>query len=89
MPASTTGARTRRIPRNSWPAAYLQAIRFATLSGARMLGLESEIGSIAAGRKADLIAVSGNPLADISELRRVRFVMREGQVYRHEAAPAD
>lgn len=63
-----------------------QAIRFATMNPARMLGLSDELGSIAPGKTADIIAVSGNPLTDISNLRRVSFVMRDGSIYR-QAVP--
>lgn len=58
------------------------ALKTATVNAARMLGLDNELGSIAAGKKADIIAVPGNPLNDISELSRILFVMRDGIVYR-------
>ena len=50
----------------------LQAIKSATSLGAELLGQQANIGSVAPGRFADLIAVNGDPLADISELERVR-----------------
>jgi imidazolonepropionase-like amidohydrolase len=46
--------------------------------------LEGEIGTLAAGKKADLIAVEGNPLEDVEALSQVRFVMKSGRVYRDE-----
>jgi len=62
----------------------MDAIRTATVSAARMLGLQEQLGSIEAGKKADIIATGGNPLEDISALMEVRFVMRDGNVYRHD-----
>ncbi len=65
----------------------LEAIRAATLNAAEALGRPGELGVIAPGASADLIAVDGNPLEDVTELERVRFVMKQGVVER--AAPAD
>lgn len=59
-----------------------QAIAAATVNGADLLGLASEVGSIEAGKSADLIAVSGDPLSDVTVLKRVEFVMRAGVVYK-------
>ena len=47
-----------------------------------MMGLGKEIGALAAGLAADLVAVQGNPLQDITALRRVSFVMKGGTIYR-------
>jgi imidazolonepropionase-like amidohydrolase len=49
---------------------------------ARLLGQETRLGRVAEGYAADLIAVKGDPLADIAELQRVLFVMKDGTVYR-------
>jgi imidazolonepropionase-like amidohydrolase len=59
----------------------LQAIQSATTVAAELLGQSDNLGSLAAGRYADLIAVAGDPLQDITELQRVRFVMKGGVVY--------
>lgn len=58
------------------------AIRAATLNAAQLLKVEDQLGSIAAGKWADMIAVVGNPLEDITALERVRFVMKGGEVYK-------
>lgn len=58
------------------------AIRSATWNAAQLLGAEDELGSISPGKHADIIAVKGNPLEDISELQRVRFVMKGGDVFK-------
>jgi imidazolonepropionase-like amidohydrolase len=63
----------------------LAAIRSATLTSAELLGAEDELGSISPGKLADIIAVNGNPLEDISLLQRVSFVMKDGRVVRQEA----
>ena len=61
----------------------LQAIQSATLVGAELLRLGSEIGTLEPGRSADLIAVDGDPLKDITTLERVRFVMKNGKTIHH------
>jgi imidazolonepropionase-like amidohydrolase len=58
------------------------ALRAATVNAARMLGVDRERGVIAPGQQADLIALDGDPLQDIEAVMRVRFVMRDGQVFR-------
>jgi imidazolonepropionase-like amidohydrolase len=62
----------------------LDAIRTATATPAEMLGWSDRIGTIEPGKLADIVAVSGDPLADITELENVRFVMKEGVVYKNE-----
>jgi len=65
----------------------VDVIRAVTVNAAEMLGWSDRIGSIESGKFADLIAVSGDPIADIDELERVRFVMKGGQVVRNELSP--
>ena len=60
----------------------LEAIQSATVGAAEHLKISSEAGRLAPGMPADLIAVSGDPLSDVTELDRVRFVMKGGQVFR-------
>ena len=62
----------------------LEAIQSATVNAAAHLRISQDAGRIAAGMPADLIAVTGDPLTDVTELERVRFVMRGGVVYRAE-----
>lgn len=62
----------------------LDVIRAVTVNAAEMLGWSDRIGAIEPGKFADLVAVSGDPVADVSELERVRFVMKGGQVVRNE-----
>ncbi len=62
----------------------LEAIQTATVNAAAHLKIEAEAGRLAPGMPADLIAVSGDPLADVTELERVRFVMKGGAIYREE-----
>jgi imidazolonepropionase-like amidohydrolase len=65
----------------------LDVIRAVTSNAAEMLGWADRIGTIELGKFADLIAVSGDPVADVGELERVRFVMKGGQVVRNELTP--
>ena len=62
----------------------LQAIQSATTVAAELLDKTEDFGAIETGKFADIIAVSGDPLRDISELERVRFVMKGGEVYRND-----
>ena len=62
----------------------MQAIQSATTVAADLLERANDFGTIAAGKYADIIAVSGDPLTTIGELERVRFVMKGGEVYRNE-----
>ncbi len=58
----------------------IEAIKAATVNAADLLGLSSEIGSIEAGKGADLIAVASDPVADVSVLKDIKFVMAQGKV---------
>jgi imidazolonepropionase-like amidohydrolase len=60
----------------------MDAIVGMTSLAAESMGLQKELGAIAAGLNADLVAIEGDPLQDITALQRVRFVMRNGKVYR-------
>ncbi len=60
------------------------AIRAATSRAAELLGMEGKLGVIAPGAFADVIAVEGDPLQDVRVLERVRFVMKDGKVYKNE-----
>lgn len=62
----------------------LQVLRSATIVNAQMMGWDAKIGSIEPGKFADFVAVCGDPLADITELERVKFVMKGGQVMRND-----
>ena len=60
----------------------VQAIQTATVHASKLLGWDDRIGAIEAGKLADLIAVEGDPTKDVTELERVKFVMKGGVVYR-------
>jgi len=62
------------------PAA--QAIRAATSDAAQLLRMSDEIGTVEQGKKADIVAVPGNPLQDVKLLQQVNFVVKDGTVYR-------
>ena len=62
----------------------MQAIQAATVNAADLIGHSELFGSITPGKSADIIAVNGDPIADIRELEQVRFVMKEGKVYKQE-----
>jgi imidazolonepropionase-like amidohydrolase len=62
----------------------MQAIQAATVNAADLIGHSELFGSITAGKSADIIAVMGDPLADIRVLEHVAFVMKEGMIFKHE-----
>src|SRR5438477_12953087 len=64
----------------------LDVIRAITSNAAEMLGWQDRIGSIEPGKFADLIAVAGDPVIDITELQRVEFVMKNGDVIKNDFA---
>ena len=72
-----------------WGMTPVQALQTAYMPAARMLNYDwaDQIGSIDRGKFADVIAVSGNPLADVTEMERVKFVMKGGVVIRNEVPP--
>jgi imidazolonepropionase-like amidohydrolase len=72
-----------------WGMSPVQALQTAFMPAAQMLNYDwaSQIGSIDRGKFADIIAVAGNPLADVSEMERVKFVMKGGVVIRNEVPP--
>ena len=60
----------------------MDSIVAGTLSGAKLLGIDKTIGSLAAGKTADIVAVSGDPLNDIKKMESTVFVMKNGAVYK-------
>jgi imidazolonepropionase-like amidohydrolase len=68
----------------SWGATPLYTLRMATTVNAEILHMEDAVGTIEKGKFADLIAVSGDPLQDITEMQRVKFVMKGGAVVRDD-----
>lgn len=62
----------------------LQAIQTSTIAAPDLLGLSDKIGTVEPGKYGDLIAVTGDPLKDITELQRVKFVMKGGEVYKDD-----
>lgn len=72
----------------SWGATPLYTLRMATTVNAEIIHMQDRIGTIEKGKFADLIAVSGNPLEDITEMQRVKFVMKGGEVIKDELAAA-
>jgi imidazolonepropionase-like amidohydrolase len=64
----------------------LDVIRAITTNAAEMLGWQDRIGRIEPGKFADLVAVAGDPISDVHELERIRFVMKDGQVVRNDLA---
>ena len=62
----------------------LQAIRSGTSTAAELLGWSDKLGTIEAGKWADIVAVSGDPLKDMKELQNVKFVMKGGMVYKND-----
>lgn len=67
----------------------LQALRTATVNAARMLGAEQDLGRVAPGRYADLIALDDDPTQDIRRLRTISWVMKGGEVVRNDADGSD
>jgi imidazolonepropionase-like amidohydrolase len=61
----------------------LEVVRAITTNAAEMLGLQDRIGTIEPGKFADIVAVAGDPIADIGQLERVQFVMKDGKVVRN------
>jgi imidazolonepropionase-like amidohydrolase len=64
----------------------LDVLRAITTNAAEMLDWQDRIGAIEPGKFADLVVVAGDPIADITELERVRFVMKNGEVVRNDFA---
>ena len=57
----------------------MKAIKSATINTAMLLGINDDLGSIDIGKTADIIAVKGNPILDIENIKNIRFVMKEGK----------
>jgi imidazolonepropionase-like amidohydrolase len=68
----------------TWGMTPLQAIQAATTTAADLLGWKDKVGQLAPGFYADLIAVKGDPLADITALQHIDFVMKGGEIYRNK-----
>lgn len=62
----------------------VRAMQSGTVVNAEVMGWQKQVGSIDKGKYADLIAVSGDPVADITELQRVKFVMKGGRIIRND-----
>jgi imidazolonepropionase-like amidohydrolase len=71
-----------------WGAKPIDAIRMATVNAAELLNLQNKAGVVKPGSFADVIAVDADPRTDVQQLQHVRFVMKDGQVYRNDWQPA-
>jgi imidazolonepropionase-like amidohydrolase len=87
-PGKTCGQATATTLLNLHAAGLsaLDVIRAITTNAAEMLGWQDRVGAVEPGKFADLVAVAGDPIADITELERVRFVMKNGDVVRNDFA---
>jgi imidazolonepropionase-like amidohydrolase len=65
------------------------ALQAATINAAQLLKREQDLGSVAAGKLADVVAVPGDPTTDISRMLNVSFVMKDGVVYKLKGTPVD
>jgi imidazolonepropionase-like amidohydrolase len=65
------------------------ALQAATINAAQLLKREQDLGSVAAGKLADVVAVPGDPTTDISRMLTVSFVMKDGVVYKLKGVPVD
>ena len=96
LPNRPSGATSAAVPHGKqgdqfkyytkWGMTSVQALQTAYLPAAHMLnyGWENQVGSIEKGKFADIIAVSGNPLTDVTEMERVKFVMKGGLVVKSD-----
>ena len=66
----------------------VQALRAGTVNAAELMGWSDRIGSVTPGKFADIVAVQGNPLEDVSVLQHVEFVMKDGVIYKNEVGSA-
>jgi len=78
----TTASRFPTLHEAGMPS--LDVIRAITTNAAEMLGWQDRVGAIEPGKFADLVAVAGDPITDITQLERVRFVMKDGKVFRND-----
>ena len=67
-----------------WGMTPMEAILSATKIGAELLGIEDKLGTIEIGKTADIIAVKGDPIKDITVLQNVSFVMKNGIIYKRD-----
>jgi imidazolonepropionase-like amidohydrolase len=67
-----------------WGMAPARTLQMATSTASEIIGWSDRVGSIEKGKFADLTAVQGDPLADITEMSRVKFVMKCGEVFRND-----
>jgi imidazolonepropionase-like amidohydrolase len=82
MPHGTAGGQFRYMV--EYGMTPMEAIQAATRNAAQALGRENDVGAIAVGRYADLIAVDGDPLANVRELEDVDVVIKGGEVVRND-----
>jgi imidazolonepropionase-like amidohydrolase len=66
-----------------------QALQAGTVNAAELMGWSDQIGSITKGKFADMVAVRGNPIADVRLLQHIQFVMKGGTVYKNEISQND
>jgi imidazolonepropionase-like amidohydrolase len=64
----------------------MESLMAGTMGGAKLMGWDSKVGSIAAGKFADIVAVPGDPLQDIHATQHVSFVMKGGVIYKGQGA---